>query len=425
MFPEVETTTTRFERFLPTVSVMCMFLGVIRDNRFLLGSGLLILAIFGLIWLWWKLSFIGLSSAVHLSEIRAFEGEEIELTISVSNRKILPAFWVNLTYEIPAGLILKGLRLMVEPSTQRASLRMYWSLGPRQTASRTFVIECHERGTYFLGPTQIETGDPVGLFSGWIKQTELTSLIIYPKVLALTPHKLPAQQPFGEARSVGRLFEDPIRTVGVREWRMGDSQRRIHWPVTAKYQALHSRVYEPAEEEQILIFLNIATLEKFWQGTIPALQEQAIRVASSLAFELADKRLGVGFIANGSLPRSDQELRLMPGRAPSQLMLILELLAGVTPFATSSIEELMMAEAPSIPWGTTIVLVTSVIYPDLEATLMDLGLAGRKIVLFLLNNDAKPKRLGSHQMYLDNVQIYSISEFDFNQANIISLVQQT
>ena len=417
MFPEVETTTTRFERFLPTISLICVVLGVVRENRFLLGCGLLLLTVFGLIWLWWKFSFVGLSSNIELSEIRAFEGEEVELTISVSNRKILPAFWVNVTYEIPAGLVLKDLPLVVEPTTQKASLRMYWSLGPRQTASRTFIIECKDRGTYFLGPTYVETGDPVGLFSGRIQQPELTSLIIYPKVLTLTPHKLPAQQPFGEARSVGRLFEDPIRTVGVREWRMGDSQRRIHWPVTAKYQSLHSRVYEPAEEEQILIFLNIATLEKFWQGTLPDLQEQTIRIASSLAFELADKRLGVGLLANGRLPKSDQGLRLMPGRAPSQLMLILELLAGVTPFATSSIEDLMMAEAPSIPWGTTIVLITAVIYPELEATLMDLAMAGRKIVLFLLDDEADPERLTS-------IQIYSISEFDINQATVISLIQQ-
>ena len=418
MVPDVETTTTRFERFLPTISLICVVIGVVRDNRFLLGSGLLLLTVLGLIWLWWKLSFVGLNSSVALSEIRAFEGEAVELTLTLSNRKLLPLFWANLILEVPAGLRLKEVPLVVEPTSQKASLRTYWSLGIRQSASRKFLIECHERGTYFIGPSMLETGDPIGLFSGRLRNPTLTSLIIYPKVFPLTPQRLPAQQPFGEARSIGRLFEDPIRTVGVREWRLGDSQRRIHWPVTAKYQALHSRVYEPAEEEQILIFLNIATLEKFWQGTIPELQEQTIRVASSLAFDLADKRLAVGLLANGRLPRSDQALKLMPGRAPSQLMLILELLAGVTPFATASIENLMMAEAPSISWGTTIVLITAVIYPELEATLMDLAAAGRKIVLLLLDDEADPERL-------TQIQIYAIPEFDIEQANLISLIQQS
>ncbi|MEM8859017.1 MAG: DUF58 domain-containing protein [Chloroflexota bacterium] len=417
MFPEVETTQTRFEQFLPTISIVCIVLGVVRENRFLLGSGLLLLTIFGFIWLWWKLSFVGLSSSIQLSEIRAFEGEEVELTISATNRKLLPIFWANMTYEIPGKLKLKDLNLVIEPSSQKASLRTYWSLGPRQTASRTFQIKCHERGTYFIGPYYIDTGDPIGIFRGRIQIPEFTSLIIYPKVFPLTPQRLPAQQPFGEARSVGRLFEDPIRTIGVREWRMGDSQRRIHWPVTAKYQTLHSRIYEPAEEEQILIFLNIATLEKFWHGTIPELQEQAIRVASSLAFELSEKRLAVGLIANGQLPRSDQPLKLMPGRAPSQLMIILELLAGVTPFASSSIEDLMMAEAPTISWGTTVVLVTAVIYPEMEIMLMDLAAAGRKIVLLLLDGEADPSKLS-------NIQIFSIPEFDIEQASLISLIPE-
>ena len=111
--------------------------------------------------------------------------------------------------------------------------------------------------------------------------------------------------------------------------------RRIHWAKTAKYQALHSRVYEPIEEEQVMIFLNIATLAQYSHGTFPEMQERAIRVAASLAFELADKRLPVGLIANGRLPQSDQPLKLLPGRSPQQLSLILELLAGVTSFATS------------------------------------------------------------------------------------------
>jgi hypothetical protein len=140
----------------------------------------------------------------------------------------------------------------------------------------------------------------------------------------------------------------------------GDSPRRIHWKATARHQALLSRVYEPSKEQQVLIFLNVATLERHWFGTIPELQERTISVAASLAALASEQRLPVGLIANGTLPGSDQPLRLLPGRNPEQLTRILELLAAVTPFASDPIEQLLLKETPRLGWGATVVVVTAI-----------------------------------------------------------------
>lgn len=414
---EIELKSAKFKIFFFFIISTCFLLGLWRDNRTLTSAGILFLTVYGLIWLWWKLSFVGVSSRLELSEIRAFEGEDVELRIITTNRKYLPVFWLNTAYAIPAGIILKELDLAVEPSSQRGHLRSYWSLSPWQTVVRRHVIACKERGYYQIGPGTLITGDPVGFFSGQLDLPQTFELIIYPKVYPLAPLVLPARQPFGEFRSVGRLFEDPMRTIGVREWQMGDSQRRIHWKATAKHQALFSRVYEPAEEEKIMIFLNIATLEKFWHGYIPELQEQAIRVASSLAYELSEKRLPIGLIANGRLYRREQSIKLLPGRSPDQLMLILELLAGVTSFATSSIEDLLVAEAPGIPWGTTLVLITAVTHDALLATLLDLAAAGRPIVLISLA-DQPPAD------FLPQIVVYHLPEFDITLDDIIAPIRQ-
>jgi uncharacterized protein (DUF58 family) len=153
-----------------------------------------------------------------------------------------------------------------------------------------------------------------------------------------------------------------------------------------------SRVYEPTQEPQVLIFLNVATLERHWLGHIPELMERAVSVAGSLAAILAEKRVPVGLIANGVLPGSDQPLRLLPGRSPGQLVRILELLAAVTPFASAPIEELLLRESPRLPWGATLLVVTAIAHDDLLAALIDLRRAGRKIALFTLA-EAPPERL--------------------------------
>jgi hypothetical protein len=59
----------------------------------------------------------------------------------------------------------------------------------------------------------------------------------------------------------------------------------------------------------------------------------------------------------------------------------LEALAAVTSFATASIEALMVTESPRLPWGATLVVVTSVVTDDLLATLVRLRAVGRRLVL--------------------------------------------
>jgi len=59
-----------------------------------------------------------------------------------------------------------------------------------------------------------------------------------------------------------------------------------------------------------------------------------VSVAASIAsFGVEQKQL-VGLIANGTLPRSDQPLKVLPSRSLDQLTYLLEALAAVTAYAT-------------------------------------------------------------------------------------------
>ena len=150
-----------------------------------------------------------------------------------------------------------------------------------------------------------------------------------------------------------------------------------------------------------MLLLNVATLERHWLGHIPELMERAVSVAASLAALCAELRLPVGLSANGYLPGSDQPLRLLPGRSPDQLMHILELLAAVTAFAAEPIEGLLLREAPRLPWGATLVVVTAIAHEELLATLLELQRAGRKVVLFTLAE--KPPA-----QYLSGITVYHL-----------------
>ncbi|MCB9137619.1 MAG: DUF58 domain-containing protein [Caldilineaceae bacterium] len=390
---------TQFSDAWIVLAVILTAVGVATDSRYLTAAAMLLLATIGLTWLWSRLSLRGVSYERRFSEIRAFRGETIELALTVRNRKPLPLTWLTARDVFPQELPVAEKQLQANPTTNMADFSTFWMPGPYQNVTRRYLVDCVERGFHDYGPVRLETGDPFGFFSRHKLMPQTQRLIVYPQLYTVADLRLPAKNPFGEAQSTGRLFEDPLRTVGIREWQETDSPRRIHWKATARRQTMLSRVYEPSEEQQVMLFLNVATLERHWHGYLPELQERTISVAGSLAALAADLRLPAGLTANGALPGSDQPIRLLPGRGPNHLVRILELLAAVTPFATAPIEQMLLQEAPRMPWGATLVVVTAIAHDDLLATIVDLAAARRKMVLFTLAKEPPVRLLNGVTVY--------------------------
>jgi uncharacterized protein (DUF58 family) len=328
---------------------------------------------------WSRLSLFGLHYSRHFSETRAFMGETIELTLEVRNQKFLPLTWLEVVDIFSATLPLGGGEVVLNRATNLGEFRTFWMPGAFQRLTRHFTIQCTQRGYHTYGPATISTGDGFGLFSRRVRGGERNRVIVYPRLYSVAELRLPAKNPFGEKGSRLQLFEDPLRTIGVREWMTGEDMRRIHWKATARHQHMLSRIH--------------------WQGNIPELQERVISVASSLATHCAELRLPVGLIANGFLPGSDQPIRLLPGRSPQQLVRILELLAAITPFATQPIEDMIWREAPRLPWGATLLVVTAIAHDDLLAAVMNLKEAGRQIVLFTLAEEPPTRQLPGILVY--------------------------
>jgi uncharacterized protein (DUF58 family) len=386
---------------------------LITRNGFLLAGAVALFVVPLLGALWNRFALYGVEYTRKLSETRAFLGETIELTLEVRNRKFLPVTWLHVLDQFPANLPVAGHEIRVNTVTNQGEFLSFWNPGVFGRLTRRFTVDCNRRGYFLYGPATLSTGDGFGMFSRKGTLPGQQRLIVYPKLYPAEALRLPAKNPFGARAADAHLVEDPLRYAGIRDWQPEDGLKRVHWKATARRQELLSRVYEPTEEPQVVIFLNVATLERHWLGHIPELMERAISVAGSLASVMSEDRVPVGLIANGVLPGSDQPLRLLPGRSPGQLVRILELLAAVTPFASAPIENLLLRESPRLPWGATLLVVTAIAHDDLLAALLDLRRAGRKIALFTLA-EAPPERL------LPGITVYHLPHL---VADIIAPVQ--
>lgn len=367
-----------------------ILLGLALQQNSLLAIALLLLVAAAAGWTWNQYCLHGIEIERTFSERRAFLGETVDIVMQVTNHKLLPVPWLRIDDEYP--LLLTVLDGKTQPSTKPdvGLLSHLVSLRWFERSRWHFHLRCDGRGFFPFGPTHLQAGDLFGLFESRAVSSEQDWLIVYPEVRPIQNLDLPRKDPFGEIKATQRIFEDPSRAVGIRDYQPQDPLKRIHWKATARRQGLQVKVYEPTTSHQLVIFLNMVTLPKHWQGTIPERLETAISVAASIASYASEKRIQVGLLANGCWPQSDQPLKVLPSRSPNQLTHILEALAAVSALPTTSIESLLLRESPRLPWGATLAVVTALATEDLLAAMSRLRSAGRRIVLLCLDQSALP-----------------------------------
>lgn len=369
-------------------------------NMAMLFLGIVMLIIVGISTIWKNLSLLGVTYERTFDKTRVFPGEPIVMTLNIGNDKLLPLTWLQFRDELPVAPNEEdAFSQKASEITGRYILRSTFSLHGREQTHRSTTLRFPMRGYYDLGPVTYESGDIFTLFTISREHKYTDTLVVYPQIWPLEELGLPAKEPFGEMKVRRSLFTDPVKTQGIRDYQPQDRFRDVHWKATARRGNLQTKVYDPSTGMTMALFLNVATLPKHWMGFEPALLERAVSVVASIANYGVQQGWGVGLYANGSLPNSDQPIRVPAGRSTEQLSHILEALAAVTEFATGAIELMMFRESPHLPWAATIVLVTAVVTEEITAALLRLKEAGRRIVLISLAEELPPTTLGTIPTY--------------------------
>lgn len=380
----------------PLAGLIFLIAGLFLEyNLALLAVGIVFFVIMGVSVAWKNLSLMGVTYERRFNRTRVFPGEPIEMTVVVQNDKFLPLSWLQFRDHLPVSPQLQDkISQAAAEISGEYILHNVFSMSGREKTERRTVLRFPTRGYYYLGPVSYESGDIFTLFTREREYNHIDTLIVYPQIWPLEALNIPPKEPFGNVKVRHSLFTDPTKTRGIRDYRPQDRFRDIHWKATARRSALQTKVYDPSTGLTVAVFLNVATYEKHWMGFDPELLERAISVAASIANFAVEQGWGVGVYANGSVPNSDQPIRVPPGRSPNQLSHILEALAAVTAFATGSIERMMFRESSDLPWVSTIVLVTATVTEEILVGLLRLKEAGRRIVLISLAAEPPPKGVG-------------------------------
>ncbi len=389
------------------LTVATVMAGLVAQNALVVALGALVGVACYAALLWARYSLHRVHYERVVPEDHAFPGETVAVDLRLSNRKPLPLPWIDIRERFPADMTPKGddeFRLAGRADLMQTDWRT--SVGGDQRVTRGYDLYCPDRGMYEIGPTRIRSGDLFGLFSEERVEDRLTPIVVYPRTVDIGDLGLPARRPFGERPRGLRVFEDPSRVAGVRDYRPGDSLRRIDWNATARLGKLQARVYDPSSSQHLLICLNTQTIIPAWKGYIADVLERSITVAASIARDAYERRYSVGLIANGSFPESDRAIRIAPGQRPEQFIRILESLAVVSPFVLGPLSAMLDREEHRLAHGTTLAVITGVMTDELASTLIRLRSRGHTVVTLSTSGDV------CADMLPDGVPVHDISHID-------------
>jgi uncharacterized protein (DUF58 family) len=364
--------------------------------------------------LWNKYCLTRVEYKRRLSHNQVFFGDEIVYEMEVANRKPLPLAWLRVEDELPEKVtLLKGKAS--HNLEDRVTLDNIFPIGMYRRVKRRFPMKCSERGVFFFGPTRIRSGDLFGFFRKEQTIDKLDFLLVYPRLVPLESLGIVSQQLFGDIRLKQHLFQDPVLTAGVREYLPGDSLKRIHWKSTARLGRLQTKIYEPTTTVDISIFLDVRTLKAPLWGSSYQLQELGIITAASISEYTLKAGFRVGLYVNQVTRFSQGMMTVPPSRHPDQLERILEGLAQLHQVETVPMVKYIRQEAKSLPWGSTIVLISAQPDEALVGTLLDLKRVGRSVTLVTI---------GASQENLDKLNTGRMPVFNVSDEFAWDVVQK-
>lgn len=374
---------------------LLVVVGLVARHGFAFLLGCIVLFSAGASYLWDRYSLARVEYRRSFTPRRAFHGETVTFIMEVTNRKPLPLAWLEVVDELPQELVLLTGRVIPSVRQRRQHLVNLFSVRWYERVRRRFTVRCAARGHFPLGPARLRSGDIFGFTVRGTDVDRVDHLLVYPRVVPLDALGLPPLHPIGDAAARRPLYEDPTRIIGTRPYELTDPLRRIHWKATAKAQELRSKQHEATTTTRLAVFLNLDTLGRYakYRGFVRALLEMNILTAASIANWGIETGYLVGLYANGYLPQGLRWIRIPPSSGSAHLAGMLEALAKVFPTPAIPIGDLMQLEAPSLPWGTTVVVVTAVTDPPLAAGVARLRESGHAAVAVLVGDRAEPGAL--------------------------------
>lgn len=213
-------------------------------------------------------------------------GEKIVYTGRLFNDWFLPAVYVSFSASLPEGAVITGRGNNYE------AYRL--CLLPHHGNRHTLTFSLPRRGVYRGGRYYLETGDFLG-FKSHIRADHITGSI------TVMPRKCEEEKVIqmlggyiGDISVRRFIMEDPVLTLGFRDYTGREPMKKISWPHSARASRLMVKTSDYTVDVSVAVVLNMA------HGTEKE-KEKSLEIVRTVCEQLEARQIPYQFLSNGDV----------------------------------------------------------------------------------------------------------------------------
>jgi hypothetical protein len=321
-----------------------------------------------------KYAFHGIGYDIKPSRKLVEVDEEFALVTTIVNAKWLPVDFLRLKEILPENIILSDERFQIV-STQRGAARIDCTyLKSREELKRSFKASMTRRGAYFFWGATLTAGSISGL-------TEVTKEFHLTREIVVAPEPVESMELHRQlGRFIGEhsvnifLYEDPILTVGFRDYTEHDPMRSISWKQSARFRKLMVKKFDYTLDLTTTVILNA--------DAIADELEVLLSMSRTVCDFLETAEVPYRLVTNASISGTVRNSFVQDGLGSVHLSGALELLGRVSQNNPENFTEMLAKIAKGAEQGRAHILLTPELPPDVVPFLHRLrARTGRNVLI--------------------------------------------
>lgn len=185
--------------------------------------------------------------------------ESFTLTTTVENHKPMMVPFVRMVEDLPYDLEPQVDEKTLYRGRQMLQMNSNFYLMPRQVYTRKVEVRLPKRGCHYFRNASLYGGDFMGLKENSKQYTYFKEVVVMPRSIESPVLDKTLGDYLGDL-SVNRfILEDPVLTIGFREYTGREPQRAISWVQSARFGKMMVKNYDHTLDLSLTILLNVKT----------------------------------------------------------------------------------------------------------------------------------------------------------------------
>lgn len=309
--------------------------------------------------------------------------EPFTFSTTIDNDKPLPLPYLKIYVRYPNELVVQGDNRseFARGLTGEYDHQTTTFLLPHQRLTRSWQVSLGKRGRYIGRGARIVAGDFLGIDEVVQNIDDVLEMIAMPKTVDVSK----ALQVYGNYMgdiSINRLIiEDPILTIGFREYTGREPMKSIHWPISLRSGKLIVRQYDHTTDYTVDLIINIESSDNAFIPII-ADAERVFSLARGVMDVFEESRLPYTLYGNadkclgpGGTPA------FFSGQGRNHYYSVLEVLGCASRYRTMTGHELLDRVIDYNGTSTTAVFITPYITAEISERLEKMLLKYDRIIV--------------------------------------------